>query len=169
MQSTSFFCSPHPKSLSLKRKAGPPIIPLCCHLEQHSSCILNSRHVSRSVRSLLTSLGPKQSLGEVPTNISAGKCIFIVKMGPASWRGKEKVQRNGAEWAMQEPSLTAGWRWGCLTFVMDLCELKRVPGPLVTGETIAGHWRSKRGNPFACNQGLWVDLGCLLPWVVAPE
>lgn len=38
-----------------------------------------------------------------------------------------------------KPSLTAGWRWGCLTFVTDLCELKRVPGPLVTGETIAGH------------------------------
>lgn len=134
----SIFCSPHPKSLNLKCEAGTCILSLGCHLEQRSTRILNSRSFSRSVRSLLTSLGLKQSLREMPTNISSGKCIFIVKMGPASWRGGGKP-REMEQSELCKPSLTAGWCWGCLTFVTDLCELKRVPGPLVTGETIAGH------------------------------
>lgn len=53
--------------------------------------------------------------------------------------GKKKKPREMEQSELCKPSLTAGWRWGCLTFVTDLCELKRVPGPLVTGETIAGH------------------------------
>lgn len=83
--------------------------------------------------------------------------------------GKKKKAREMEQSELCKPSLTAGRRWGCLTFVTDLCELKCVPGPLVTGETIAGHWRSKRGNPFAQNQELGVDPRCLVPLEGAPE
>lgn len=66
---------------------------------------------------------------------------FYYQNGASLVEGEQekKKAREMEQSELCKPSLTVGWRWGCLTFVTDLCELKHVPGPLVTGETIAGH------------------------------